>query len=76
MSYELTIHIIFVSWIKGINGPLFNQTLNYQETLEGTTPCYNGNISRMCWRSVEMVWLQLLIRKKRVTVSLMMAFPV
>ena len=37
------------SWIKGINGPLFNQTLNYQETLEGTTPCYNGNISRMCW---------------------------
>ena len=41
------------SWIKGINGPLFNQTLNYQETLEGTTPCYNGNISRMCWRSVE-----------------------
>lgn len=37
------------SWIKGINGPLFNQTLNYQATLEGTTPCYNGNISRMCW---------------------------
>ena len=41
------------SWLKGINGPLFNQTLNYQETLEGTTPCYNGNISRMCWRSGE-----------------------
>ena len=41
------------SWLKGINGPLFNQTLNYQETLEGTTPCYNGNISRMCWQSGE-----------------------
>ena len=31
------------SWMKGINGPLFHQTLNYQESIDGTTPCYNGN---------------------------------
>ena len=39
------------SWTKGINGPLFHQTLNYQESIDGTTPCYNGNISSMTWKS-------------------------
>ena len=64
------------SWIKGINGPLFNQTLNYQETLEGLLPVIMV-ISAACVGVVaKMVWLQLLIRKKRVTVSLMTVFPV
>ena len=39
------------SWTKGINGPLFHQTLTYQESIDGTTPCYNGNISSMIWES-------------------------
>ena len=39
------------SWTKGINGPLFHQTLTYQESIDGTTPCYNGNISSMTWKS-------------------------
>ena len=39
------------SWTKGINGPLFHQTLTYQESIDGTTPCYNGNISSMIWKS-------------------------
>ncbi|MFT0272688.1 RHS repeat domain-containing protein [Bacteroides thetaiotaomicron] len=39
------------SWTKGINDPLFHQTLNYQESIDGTTPCYNGNISSMTWKS-------------------------
>ena len=39
------------SWTKGVNGPLFHQTLTYQESIDGTTPCYNGNISSMIWKS-------------------------
>ena len=39
------------SWTKGINGPLFHQTLTYQESIDGTTPYYNGNISSMTWKS-------------------------
>ena len=39
------------SWTKGINDPLFHQTLNYQESIDGTTLCYNGNISSMTWKS-------------------------
>ena len=39
------------SWTKGINGPLFHQTLTYQESIDGTTPYYNGNISSMIWKS-------------------------
>ena len=39
------------SWTKHITGLLFNQTLNYQEETAGNTPCYNGNISSMSWKS-------------------------
>ena len=39
------------SWMKGISGLLFSQTLNYQEAIPGNTSCYNGNISRMSWKS-------------------------
>lgn len=39
------------SWTKSISGPLFNQTLYYQEKMEGNTPCYNGNISSMLWKA-------------------------
>ena len=39
------------SWTKGITGSLFNQTINYQENVAGNTPCYNGNISSMSWKS-------------------------
>ncbi|MDD3036930.1 RHS repeat domain-containing protein [Bacteroides sp.] len=38
------------SWTKGITGPLFSQTLNYQEVIAGNTPCYGGNISSMSWK--------------------------
>lgn len=39
------------SWTKEISGPLFNQTLYYNDSRsEGTNiPCYNGNISGMDW---------------------------
>ncbi|MDC2624448.1 DUF6443 domain-containing protein [Bacteroides ovatus] len=39
------------SWIKSINGPLFSQTLNYQEPVEKNIPCYNGNISSLSWKT-------------------------
>ncbi|SHF93302.1 RHS repeat-associated core domain-containing protein, partial [Bacteroides faecichinchillae] len=39
------------SWTKSITGTLFSQTLNYQEAITGNTPCYNGNISSMSWKS-------------------------
>ena len=39
------------SWTKSITGSLFNQTINYQENVAGNTPCYNGNISSMSWKS-------------------------
>ncbi|WP_073350397.1 RHS repeat domain-containing protein [Bacteroides faecichinchillae] len=39
------------SWTKNITGTLFSQTLNYQEAITGNTPCYNGNISSMSWKS-------------------------
>ena len=39
------------SWVKSITSPLFTQTLYYQENIAGNTPCYNGNISRMQWRT-------------------------
>ncbi len=38
------------SWIKNISGPLFTQTLYYQEKIDGNTPCYNGNISSLLWK--------------------------
>ena len=39
------------SWTHSISGSLFNQTLYYQDQLEGNTPCYNGNISSMLWKA-------------------------
>ena len=39
------------SWVKSITSPLFTQTLYYQENISGNTPCYNGNISRMLWKT-------------------------
>ena len=39
------------SWMKSVSGPLFSQTLNYQESMAGTIPCYNGNISSMSWKA-------------------------
>ncbi|WP_148373227.1 RHS repeat domain-containing protein, partial [Bacteroides bouchesdurhonensis] len=39
------------SWTKSVSGPLFSQTLNYQEKMTGNTPCYNGNISSMSWKA-------------------------
>lgn len=41
------------SWLKGVNSPLFSQTLNYQETTNDIAPCYNGNISSMFWRTAQ-----------------------
>ncbi len=39
------------SWTKSIAGPLFSQTLYYNEKRSGgsNTPCFNGNISAMDW---------------------------
>ncbi|WP_317044949.1 RHS repeat domain-containing protein, partial [Bacteroides faecichinchillae] len=39
------------SWMKSVSGPLFSQTLNYQESMAGTILCYNGNISSMSWKA-------------------------
>ena len=39
------------NWLTGIEGSKFSQSLHYTDGLG--VPCYNGNISRMCWRSVE-----------------------
>ena len=39
------------SWTRSISGSLFNQTLYYQDQLEGNTPCYNGNISSVLWKA-------------------------
>ena len=41
------------SWITGINGALFSQTLRYQEDIAGNTPCFNGNIASMSWKAGE-----------------------
>ena len=30
---------------------MFNQTLYYNESYGGNTPCYNGNISAMSWKA-------------------------
>ena len=40
-------------WVTGINGALFSQTLRYQEDIAGNTPCFNGNIASMAWKSGE-----------------------
>ena len=40
------------SWLKTqTTGTLFNQTLYYNESYDGNTPCYNGNISAMSWKA-------------------------
>ena len=36
------------SWPKTISSPLFSETLYYED---GTTPCWNGNISSMMWNA-------------------------
>ncbi len=36
------------SWPKTISSPLFSETLYYED---GTTPCWNGNISSMTWNA-------------------------
>ena len=41
------------SWVTGINGALFCQTLRYQEDVAGNTPCFNGNIASMTWKAGE-----------------------
>ena len=37
------------SWVKSIEGDLFNQTLHYNDRRGNNTPSYNGNISAMDW---------------------------
>ena len=32
---------------------LFSQTLNYQEAINDISPCYNGNISSLFWRTAQ-----------------------
>jgi len=39
------------SWIRSISGPLFSQTLSYNESGTGNTPQYSGNISAMAWNT-------------------------
>ena len=41
------------SWLKGVSNPLFSQTLNYQEAINDISPCYNGNISSLFWRTAQ-----------------------
>ena len=41
------------SWLKGVSSPLFSQTLNYQEAINDISPCYNGNISSLFWRTAQ-----------------------
>ena len=41
------------SWPKGVSSPLFSQTLNYQEAINDISPCYNGNISSLFWRTAQ-----------------------
>ena len=36
------------SWPKTVSSPLFTETLSYED---GTTPCWNGNISSMTWNA-------------------------
>ena len=36
-------------WTKNIGGKLFNESLFYNESHNGSTPLYNGNISSMDW---------------------------
>ena len=43
------------SWVKSITAGWFNQYLYYNESHEGSTKCYNGNISAMHW-SVLSEW--------------------
>lgn len=40
------------SWIKTLTtDTLFNQTLHYNDSYGGSTPCYNGNVSGMSWKA-------------------------
>jgi len=39
------------SWTKSIQNPLFGQTLYYEDSYAGNSPCYGGNISAMQWSS-------------------------
>ena len=39
------------SWMKSITGSLFSETLYYNESYAGNSPCYNGNISAMSWKA-------------------------
>ena len=40
------------SWIKTLTtDTLFTQTLHYNDSYGGSTPCYNGNISGMSWKA-------------------------
>ena len=36
-------------WLTAVSGVHFSQTLHYQDTDGGATPCYNGNVSAMEW---------------------------
>ncbi|MCS3201772.1 RHS repeat domain-containing protein [Candidatus Bacteroides intestinigallinarum] len=40
------------SWIKTLTtDTLFTQTLHYNDSYGGSTPCYNGNMSGMSWKA-------------------------
>lgn len=45
------------SWTKSMSGPLFSQTLYYNDhrSNNSNTPCYNGNISAMDWNAANNV---------------------
>ena len=45
MNYTYNIR----GWAKSINAPEFNQILYYNESYQGNTPRYNGNISAMMY---------------------------
>ena len=36
-------------WTSGISSQHFKQTLHYQDAYNGSTPCYNGNVSAAEW---------------------------
>lgn len=38
-------------WLTNIDSEAFSQSLQYQDSGNGNTPCYNGNISGMAWRT-------------------------
>jgi len=53
IGQELTVSYTYNirSWLKTIESSLFNQQLYYNESFDGNTPQYSGNISATQWQS-------------------------